>query len=123
MHELALCASVADIVRRHAAGRRVDAARIRVGQLRQVVPTTLEYCWGLVVESTDLDGCILEIEHVPARLRCVKCGQQEMGPELCFDCPSCGRPADAVVAGEEFLVASIDVAAPVGGEVASGGAP
>jgi hydrogenase nickel incorporation protein HypA/HybF len=69
MHELALCGSIADIVTRHAAGRRLDAVRIRIGQLRQVVPDTLEFCWELVTAETALANRPLLIDRVAARLR------------------------------------------------------
>jgi hydrogenase nickel incorporation protein HypA/HybF len=113
MHELALCGSIASIVERHAAGRRVESVRVRIGQLRQVVPATLEYCWQLVVESTPLDGCALVIDRVAARLRCADCGaEHEMGDEFRFAC-DCGSTAVTVVTGEEFTVTSLDIAAEV----------
>ena len=115
MHELALCGSIADIVTRHAAGRRVDAVRVRVGQLRQVVPDTLEYCWQVVVAESPLAGCRLLVERIPARLACERCGaEHEMGTEFRFAC-DCGSTAVTVVAGEEFSVASVDVVAEVAG--------
>jgi hydrogenase nickel incorporation protein HypA/HybF len=113
MHELALCGSIADIVTRHAAGRRVDVVRVRIGQLRQVVPDTLSYCWELVTAQTPLADCALLIEHVAARLRCDQCGaEHDMGAEFRFAC-DCGSTAVTVVAGEEFSVGSLDVAAEV----------
>ena len=48
VHELSICSSIADIVTRHAAGRTVQVINVRAGQLRQIVPDTLVYCWGLV---------------------------------------------------------------------------
>jgi hydrogenase nickel incorporation protein HypA/HybF len=113
MHELALCGSIAEIVRRHASGRRVETVRLRVGQLRQVVPDTLEYCWTMVTAQTPLDATVLLIEHVPARLRCKECGaEHDMGDDFRFAC-DCGSTAVSVVAGEEFTVASLDVVAEV----------
>ena len=115
MHELALCGSIADIVTRHAAGRRVDAVRVRVGQLRQVVPETLEYCWRLVVAETPLAGCRLVVDRVPARLLCDRCGEEhELGTEFRFAC-DCGSTAMTAVSGDEFSVASVDVVAEVAG--------
>ena len=51
MHELALCGSIADIVDRRAAGRPVETVRLRIGELRQVVPDTLDYCWTMVTDT------------------------------------------------------------------------
>ena len=56
MHELSLCQSILGIVDRARAGRTVEAVELKIGQMRQVVPETLVFCWGLVTESTGLDG-------------------------------------------------------------------
>ncbi len=110
MHELALCGAIAKIVRTHAAGQRVGTVRLQIGQLRQVVPDTLAYCWQVITEDTPLDGSVLEMTRVPARLRCDTCGtEHDMGEQLQFVCPGCGATATTVVAGEEFAVTSMDV--------------
>src|SRR6266851_1635462 len=74
-HELSICGSVADIVTRRAAGRGVKVINVRVGQLRQVVPDTLVYCWELVSADTPLAGSRISVEAVPARIRCRSCDQ------------------------------------------------
>jgi len=56
VHELSLCGSIGSIVERHAAGRPVSVIHVQIGQLRQVVPDTLVYCWELVSEGTQLAG-------------------------------------------------------------------
>ena len=103
MHELALASAVVNTVERHAEGRGVRAITLRVGALRQVVAGSLELYVELVGRGTVCDGARLELEFVPARLRC--CGEWEPPP---FRCASCGG-AGEVVAGNEFLVESIDV--------------
>ncbi len=111
MHELSLCNSIADIVGKHAADRRVETIHLQVGRLHQVVPDTLVYCWGLVTERTPLAGSVLAVEQVAARLRCDACGEErEMGAQPMFGCPECHSTVVTVVAGEEFLITSMDVA-------------
>lgn len=113
MHELSLCASIAGIVTRHAAGAEVRTVHLRVGALRQVVPATLEFCWPLVVERTPLEGSTLAVEPVPARLRCRDCGgESTVGAVAVLVCPGCGAGDVAVLAGEEFLVTTLDLAPP-----------
>ena len=73
MHELSICRSIVDIVTRHAAGRAVRTVHLQVGQLRQIVPDTLVYCWGLMNEDSALAGSTLEVDSVPAALRCRSC--------------------------------------------------
>ncbi|MHB1738467.1 MAG: hydrogenase maturation nickel metallochaperone HypA [Actinomycetes bacterium] len=111
MHELSICGSIADIVARHADGRRVETIHVRVGQLRQIVPDTLTYCWTLVCSDGSLAGSRLEVERVPAAIRCRRCGgTSELGPSPAFACSSCHGTDIEVVAGEEFLITSLDLA-------------
>lgn len=110
MHELALSQQLAGIVARAAAGRRVCSVQVQVGHLRQVVPDALHHAWTFTVRTTELDGAALVIDEVPVRLHCLDCDQtSEPGERLGFDCLHCQSPRTRVVAGEEFLVTSIDV--------------
>ena len=111
MHELSLCRAIADTVREHADGRPVASVAIQVGHLRQVVPTTLEFCWGLAIEGTDLAACRLEIDHVPGMAHCRTCNADTALEKPVLLCGSCGGRDVALVSGEEFLVASIEVGA------------
>lgn len=108
MHELSLCRSIADIVERARGARSVDVVHLRIGQLRQVVPPTLTYCWELVTTDTDLAGSRLQIEHIPVRLTCLDCAAStEVSDALLIACGECGSPRVRVDAGEEFLLTSI----------------
>jgi hydrogenase nickel incorporation protein HypA/HybF len=112
VHELSICSSIADIATRHAAGRTVVAINMRIGQLRQVVPDTLVYCWGLVSADTALAGSRISVEPVPARVRCRSCEQvTDVGALPVFACGGCGGVDVEVVSGEEFLITSLELAA------------
>jgi hydrogenase nickel incorporation protein HypA/HybF len=111
VHELSICGSIADIVTRRAAGRAVKVINVRVGQLRQVVPDTLVYCWELVSADTPLAGSRISVEFVPARIRCRSCGQvTDVGAVPVFACGGCGGLDVEVVSGEEFLITSLELA-------------
>ncbi len=112
MHELSICGSIADIVTRRAAGRGVKVINVRVGQLRQVVPDTLVYCWELVSAETPLAGSRISVESVPARIRCRSCEQvTDVGAVPVFACGGCGGFDAEVVSGEEFLITSLELEA------------
>lgn len=111
MHELAICGSIADIVTRRAETRRVERIHVRIGQLRQVVPDTLTYCWNLVCTDSQLDGAVLDVENVPARIRCRDCdATSEVGDLPLFVCHSCNGVSVDVISGEEFLITALDIA-------------
>jgi hydrogenase nickel incorporation protein HypA/HybF len=109
VHELSICGSIADIVTRHAAGRAVKVINVRMGQLRQVVPETLVYCWELVCAETRLAGSRISVETVPARIRCRVCEHvTDVGAVPVFACGGCGGFDAEVVSGEEFLITSLE---------------
>lgn len=119
MHELSLCQRIADVVRPHAGGRRVDVVRVQVGALRQVVPSSLEYCWSLVRVHEQMPEARLELDWVPAEVECRTCSRRgtiESRWTAC--CPNCGSTAVDLLRGDEFLVTSVDVSDSVGVEEA-----
>jgi hydrogenase nickel incorporation protein HypA/HybF len=112
VHELSLCGAIADIATRRAGTRNVTAIHVRIGQLRQVVPETLTFCWELVSADTHLAGAVLEVERVSARLRCHACGVTgPLGESVSLACTSCAALDVEVIAGEELDVTSLDLAA------------
>jgi hydrogenase nickel incorporation protein HypA/HybF len=111
VHELALCGAIADIVTRQAGERRVAAVHVRIGELRQVVPDTLAFCWTMVTEATELAGAELEVERVPAAVHCRACDRHlPMAGAMAIVCPACGSFDVEVTAGEEFDVTALDLA-------------
>ena len=111
MHEMSICRTNADIVTRHAGRGRVSTIHLQVGQLRQVVPDTLTYCWSMVSADTPLAGSALAVQSIPGRISCRACGAaNEIGRDPVFTCRSCGSADVQVVAGEEFLITSLELA-------------
>ena len=112
MHELAISSAVLESVLKNAAGRRVYSVRLRVGHLRQVVPVSLDFYWGIVTRDSVCEGSRLEQEVIPGRLACRAC-EREWEIELpVFRCPSCGGADVRVAAGDELEVESIEVEEP-----------
>lgn len=110
MHELSLCRTIFTIVERTAGGRQVETIHVQVGRLRQVVPDTLRYCWGLLSESTPLAGSVLEVESIPAVVACSRChAHTRLTEVLLVVCGDCGASEVDVVSGEEFLLTTLDL--------------
>lgn len=110
MHELSLCNSIYKLVERAAAGRPVSVVHLEVGQLRQVVPDTLRYCWGLVSEQTPLAGSVLDVDSVPVRTSCRSCTASSLVEErLVLVCGACGSGDVEITAGEEFMLTHLDL--------------
>ena len=56
MHELSIAKSVVRIAGRQADGRRVTRVQMKVGHLRQVVPSSLAFGFELLAEGTPVEG-------------------------------------------------------------------
>ncbi|MDX6656733.1 MAG: hydrogenase nickel incorporation protein HypA/HybF [Solirubrobacteraceae bacterium] len=109
MHELSISSAVVATAVRHAKGRRVTAVQVRVGALRQVVPDSLSFYFGIVARETVCEGAALELELIAARLRCEDCETEWAAEAPAFRCPACAGAAVSVVCGDELEVESIEV--------------
>ena len=104
MHELAIAEAVIRIASEHAAGRPVSAVFVKVGHLRQVVPSALEFAFELLAP-----GVALELTEVPAAGRCRACGTESDLPVFPLTCGRCGGTDMEIVRGEELLVDALEV--------------
>ena len=111
MHELSLCQSIEHIVQRSAGARKVAVVELDVGELRQVVPATLESCWALLSEGQPLlQGSRLAIRRIPGVLHCDDCGAETTLDEApILRCGSCASTAVRIVSGEEFMVTALQL--------------
>jgi hydrogenase nickel incorporation protein HypA/HybF len=109
MHELSIAESVVRIASEHAAGRRVVKVELRVGHLRQVVPSALSFAFELVARGTPVEGAALEIEEVPAAGVCRACEAETPLPRFPLSCRRCGGLDVEVTRGEELLVDSLEL--------------
>jgi hydrogenase nickel incorporation protein HypA/HybF len=119
MHELSLAGAIQETALRHADGHPVRSVQMRIGRLRQVVPESLRFYFGVVSRDTGTDGAELEMQLLDALLRCGDCEREwdpaprpaEEEADLLlppmFRCPGCGAAGAEILQGEEFEVESI----------------
>ena len=104
MHELSIADAIVAIAEGHAGGRRVSKVEVKVGHLRQVVPSALAFAFELVSQGTTVEGAELQIEDVPTRVRCRSCAARSLVDGFPLACPTCGSLDVDVQSGEELLV-------------------
>jgi hydrogenase nickel incorporation protein HypA/HybF len=112
MHELSIADSVVQIAIRHAGERRVTRVDLRVGHLRQVVPSALEFAFELVAQDTVVEGAELVMNVVLAAGRCGSCGRETPLPGFPLACAHCGGLDVDVTQGEELLVDALELEEP-----------
>ncbi len=112
MHELSIVRNLIEAVDRRIGehpDRPVLRIRIRVGDLRQVIPETMVFCYEVATKGTRLEGSRLDIEHVPIRAQCRRCGLRFEVEEMIFLCPQCGVAEVETLSGNELELLSIEL--------------
>jgi hydrogenase nickel incorporation protein HypA/HybF len=109
LHELTIAESIVQIAGRHAAGRRVTKVYLKVGHLRQVVPSALAFGFELLAEGTSVEGAELALEEVPVRARCRGCGAESHPEGFPLRCTTCGGLDLQILEGEELYVESLEL--------------
>ena len=112
MHELPVTENILSIALRHAeqaGAQRITALYLTIGQLSSMVDDSIQFYWDIVSEGTAAQGARLHFKRIPARLLCLDCGQEYAPDGYELACPACQGTQIRVVAGEEFLLESIEV--------------
>jgi hydrogenase nickel incorporation protein HypA/HybF len=113
MHELAVCQAlldqVTDVARAHGAAG-VQRIAVQVGPLSGVLPELLAQAFSVARAGTAAAGAVLEIEDVPVRVRCERCGAETTAAVNRLLCGACGDYHTRVVSGDELLLARVELA-------------
>ncbi|HWD18265.1 MAG TPA: hydrogenase maturation nickel metallochaperone HypA [Verrucomicrobiae bacterium] len=108
MHELSIAATIVESVLEFVEARqigRVLRVRLAIGELTCVQPEQLKFCYESVTQETALKDSALEIESIPARVRCSSCAYEGAPkywmesladtPVATLQCPVCGKSTEA----------------------------
>jgi hydrogenase nickel incorporation protein HypA/HybF len=109
VHELSIADAIIQTALRCARGRRVARIELKVGHLRQVVPSALTFGFELVAVGTPAEGAELDIEAVPARVSCLRCAAESVVSEFPLWCASCNSLHVEVIAGDELFVEALEL--------------
>lgn len=110
MHELSIMGEVVRIVAHTMQVNgltKVQTVVLQVGELSEVVPHFLEYCYSAASYKTPLEGSSIEIETIPGLGRCNACGKVFNIIENSGKCPKCSSAEFVITSGKEFLIKEI----------------
>lgn len=123
MHELSIAASIMENVLAFVESHQINKVvqvRLAIGELTCVQPEQLRFCYESVTRQTALQDSKLEIEDVPARVKCPHCTYEgppkywmdslAEAPVPTFQCPECGNAAEAAQ-GHECAIKTIQYVA------------
>jgi hydrogenase nickel incorporation protein HypA/HybF len=107
MHELSIAANLVENVLEFAETpppKKILKVLLQVGELTCVEPDQLQFCYESVAKETAIEDSTLEIERVPAEVKCPHCGYagapkywddaQTSARVATLECPKCGKAAE-----------------------------
>lgn len=110
MHEMSIAAAIFEQVVTVAKENyltKVTQIRLRLGQLRLIVPEALHLAWQGMRDGSIAHEATLDLVEVAARARCKAC-KHEYEPEWpVFLCPACGQASVEILSGEELILDEI----------------
>lgn len=114
MHELSIMKDVLEVALEYAEQNDVKKIRtiaLSVGALATVVPDWAQMFFSYVSKGTVAEDAKIEIETIPAKIRCRSCGAEtEMDVNnLLFACNECDSKAIELLTGREFRVTHMEV--------------
>lgn len=109
MHEMSITQGIIELCLQHAGGRRINSLEVEIGELSNVVPEAVEFCFEACSRETLLEGARLSITRIPGRGQCQECGSETPLTELFGMCRHCGSGCVVIIAGEEMRVREIEV--------------
>jgi hydrogenase nickel incorporation protein HypA/HybF len=110
MHELSIMKNVVSICEQNAAGSRVRAVTLDVGELSGIIPSALEFCFESCTRGTLLEGARLIINIIEPQVRCNGCKTLFNARAYHDSCPECGGFDIEILFGEELRVKELEVA-------------
>ena len=108
VHELAITESMVSTVCEAVGAAKVTRVRLAIGKLSGVVPDAVSFCFDICTAGTPLEGARLEVEEIPARVRCRTClteGLLDDNIPLC----RCGSADLDVLSGQELTIKEVEV--------------
>lgn len=112
MHELPVAQSILKIALDHAEkadAKKVLGLNIVMGELATMVDDSIQFYWEIIAKDTIAENAVLHFRRVPAELQCLCCAEKYHPVDGELICPKCGNIGAKIIAGEEFLLESIDV--------------
>lgn len=115
MHEMSIAQSILSIVKeemeRHQV-EKIEAINIAVGKLSAIVPSSLQFCFKVLTDKSDMEHVLLKVREVPLGYNCYECGREFTAEEMTFSCPHCGEENPVLTSGRDMTIENIEVAEP-----------
>lgn len=113
MHEMSLVSGILQVAAdtaRKAQALRVVSVCVRIGDLCEAVPESMDFAWEVLREEDPLTvEAELYAEPVHPRSRCLACGAEFGHDRFHVRCPVCGSADTELLAGRELDIVSVEI--------------
>jgi hydrogenase nickel incorporation protein HypA/HybF len=112
MHELAVCQGLMRQLEEIAVEQSAQAiARVllQIGPLSGIEPALLQQAFPLASAGSIAEQAVLDIEALPVRVECRRCGAVSDATPNKLVCGECGDWQTRLVGGDEMLLASVEL--------------
>ena len=112
MHELSIVAGLFETLEEQAKdkkAKKILTVRLKVGALSGVVPEFLKTAFDIYKKDTIADEAELLIEEVPLKVKCQKCGAENVKNDFVFICEKCASRELKTLTGTELFLERIEM--------------
>jgi len=112
MHEFAIAQSLLEIIEQEAlpyGGAKVTRVKLLIGKLSGVIPDALRFAFKAISMGGIAEGASLEIEEVPMRTKCNRCGKISILEDPFMICPLCEGTDVELIEGRELEIRSMEI--------------
>ncbi|GAV20520.1 hydrogenase nickel incorporation protein HypA/HybF [Mariprofundus micogutta] len=112
MHELSLCEGIVEMLQdkaRQEQFRRVQSIRLEIGRLSCVEVDALRFAFEAVARNSVARNAVLEIDEIPGRGFCSRCGELVEMTHRFDVCPLCGGYPVELRQGDEMRIKHVEV--------------
>ncbi|OQY38446.1 MAG: hydrogenase nickel incorporation protein HypA [Spirochaetaceae bacterium 4572_7] len=110
MHELGIVYEVIKVVDNFVKEnniQKVEKIVLEIGQLSQAIPRFIEECYPAAVDGTLYENTKLEIQAIPANVKCRDCNEIFNIIEYHKICPKCSSQQYDEISGHEFNIKEV----------------
>ncbi len=112
MHELSLVANLFEIMEQKAKqenAQKITYVKLKVGVVSGAVPELLKTAFDIYKKDTIASDAKLEIEKVPLKLKCKKCGSVTTKDDLVLNCSQCSSTDLETLAGTDLYLEKMEL--------------
>jgi len=114
MHELTIAQNIISIVEEEVAKQgdsgTVKKVFFKAGKMHAIIPESLKFGFEILKkDSKVVNQANLEIDEIPLRIKCKKCGLEKNIEEPIFYCSKCNSFDIEIISGMDMFVESIEL--------------